>query len=89
MRRAAHSRCSLCGLAGMAGMLALLLAPAAAGADDRHVGYYYPPPQTIETYKARAETLEDSDRGRRIGFVVELTQQLLSNPYAPDFAVFA
>jgi hypothetical protein len=60
----------------------------AAGA-DRHVGYYYPPPQTIETYQARAETLEDSNRSRRIGFVVELTQQMLSNPYAPEFAVFA
>jgi hypothetical protein len=60
-----------------------------AGAQDRHVGYYYPPPQTIETYEARAETLEDSNRTRRIGFVVELTQQMLSNPYAPEFAVFA
>jgi hypothetical protein len=60
-----------------------------AGAQDRHVGYYYPPPQTIETYEARAETLEDSNRTRRIGFVVELTQQMLSNPSAPEFAVFA
>jgi hypothetical protein len=75
-----------------AGALALAwvaFAPAPARADDRHVGYYYPPPQTIETYEARAETLEDSDRTRRVGFVVELTAQMLSNPYPPEFAVFA
>ena len=64
-------------------------APAPAGADDRHVGYYYPPPQTIEIYQARAETLQDSDRTRRVGFVVELTRQMLSKPYPPEFAVFA
>jgi hypothetical protein len=75
-----------------AGALALAwvsVASAPAGADDRHVGYYYPPPQTIETYEARAETLEDSDRTRRVGFIIELTQQMLSNPYPPEFAVFA
>jgi hypothetical protein len=84
--------CRSCSLSGLAGALALaggLLVSAPAGADDRHVGYYYPPPQTIETYQARADTLPDSDSTRRIGFVVELTQQMLSNPYAPDFAVFA
>lgn len=76
---------------GVVGALALAgaLLAAPASADDRHVGYYYPPPQTIETYEARAETLEDSNKTRRIGFVVELTQQMLSNPYAPEFAVFA
>ena len=60
-----------------------------AAADDRHVGYYYPPPQTIETYSARAETLVDSDRLRRIGFIVQLTRQMLERPYAPDHAFFA
>ena len=85
MRRADRS------ILGVAGVIALavLLVPAPARADDRHVGYYYPPPQTIETYEARADTLEDSNRTRRIGFVVELTQQMLSNPYAPEFALFA
>jgi hypothetical protein len=75
-----------------AGALALacgLFLPVSAGADDRHIGYYYPPPQTIETYEARAETLEDSNRTRRVGFIIELTQQMLSNPYPPEFAVFA
>jgi hypothetical protein len=56
---------------------------------DRHVGYYYPLPQTIETYQARGETLPDSDRIRRVGFVVELTRQMLDKPYPPEFVVFA
>jgi len=61
----------------------------AAAAEDRHAGYYYPPPQTIETYRARTETLADSDRTRRVGFVVELTREMLHKPYPPDYVVFA
>lgn len=87
-QRATDRRCILGGVAGTLA-LAILLMPALAGAGDRHAGYYYPPPQTIETYHARADTLEDSDRTRRIGFVIQLTQQMLSNPYPPEFAVFA
>jgi hypothetical protein len=57
--------------------------------DDRHAGYYYPEPQTTETYTARVVTLPDSDRVRRIGFVTGLTQQLLTAPYPPDYAIYA
>jgi hypothetical protein len=91
-QRSGRFRCHP-GTAGVLALAALLLmgAPAAAQdrPDDRHVGYYYPPPQTVETYQARADTLEDSDRTRRIGFVIELTAQMLNNPYPPEFAVFA
>lgn len=77
-------------LALMLGLLgASLTEPRVGQADDRHVGYYYPPPQTTEVYQARAETLPDSDRTRRVGFVVQLTKQMLDNPYPPEFAVFA
>jgi hypothetical protein len=69
--------------------LAILGSVGAAAAEDRHAGYYYPPPQTIETYQARTETLADSGKTRRIGFVVQLTRQMLHNPYPPDYAVFA
>ncbi|MDX1540876.1 MAG: molybdopterin-guanine dinucleotide biosynthesis protein A [Geminicoccaceae bacterium] len=58
-------------------------------ADDRHSGYYYPEPSSEETYTARAQSLPDSDRTRRVAFVVELTQQMLKNPYPPDFVIFA
>jgi hypothetical protein len=74
--------------------LALLVAaPAAAPAaqtapDDRHAGYYYPPPQSFETYKARTAPLADSDRRRRVGFSVELAARMLQHPYPPDFVLF-
>jgi len=70
--------------------LALFLAMAApAAADDRHAGYYYPEPAQTEIYRARAQTLPDSDKLRRIGFVVGFTQDLLDNAYPPPFAIFA
>jgi hypothetical protein len=56
---------------------------------ERQANYYYPQPQTREVYVSQATILSDSDRDRRIGFVIGLTQQMLSNPYPPTFAVFA
>lgn len=76
-------------------LLALVLgvaAPAQAqnesGDGDRHAGYYYPETVTTETYPARAEVLVDSSRRQRVGFVVELTQQMIKNPYPPQFVIF-
>jgi len=66
-----------------------LTASAQETADDRYVGYYYPEPQSSETYAARVVTLADSDRVRRLGFVTGLTKQLLTAPYPPDYAVYA
>jgi len=63
--------------------------PALAQEDDRHVGYYYPEPQTSETYTARVTMLPDSDRNRRIAFVTGLTKQMLAGQYEPSYAVFA
>ena len=73
------------------GLAALILAcPAAdAASEDRHAGYYYPIPATSEVYSARAVTLPDSSRKRRILFVTELTNQMLNNAYPPPVAVFA
>lgn len=59
-----------------------------ASAADRHEGYYYPPLTSQETYTARAVTLPDSARTRRIGFVVGLTKQQHEKAYAPEVAVF-
>ena len=75
-------------------VLLLAAAPAIAqeeGGDDgdRHAGYYYPEPQTEETYEARAVTLPDSDRARRLAFVTLLTQQQLMAPYPPSLAMYA
>lgn len=56
---------------------------------DRHAGYYYPLPQSRETYKAKALTLPESNRLRRIGFVTAMTAGMMANNYAPPFAIFA
>lgn len=59
-----------------------------AAAEDRHAGYYYPEPQSIETYISRAQVLSIAERRQRIGFVVGFTQAMLARPYAPPFAIF-
>lgn len=73
----------------VAALLGALLLCEPAAARDRHAGYYYPEPQTHEEYVARAVTLADSNRTRRIGFVTQLTNELLTKPYPPQFVIFA
>lgn len=72
----------------LSALLAVAAPHAAAQKTDRHAGYYYPAPTSVETYTARAKTFEDSDRKRRIFFVTELTNQMMQNPYPPPFAIF-
>ncbi len=77
-------------VAGLAWVVVLAVAAPPAGADEEHhAGYYYPQPQTVETYEARATTLPDVGRSHRLGFVTALTNQMLSIPYPPQFAIFA
>lgn len=56
---------------------------------DRHIGYYYPQPGSREVYEARTVALGEATRKRRIVFVTELTNQMMSNPYPPPVAIFA
>ncbi len=74
---------------GAAILLLVLTASAAARADDRHAGYYYPEPETTEVYEARAGTLPQAGRTLRIGFVTGITTQNASRPYPPQAAIFA
>lgn len=60
-----------------------------AAAQDRHEGYYYPEITSVESYPARARTLPDSDRTRRIGFIVGVTRQQLAQDYPPEVAIYA
>ncbi len=60
-----------------------------ASAEDRHAGYYYPPLTSEETYAARAATLSDANRELRVQFIVNLTQQMLAKPFAPDYIIYA
>ena len=57
--------------------------------EDRHAGYYYPKLNSQEVYTARAATLANASRKRRIVFVTELVNQMMSNPYPPPFAIYA
>jgi hypothetical protein len=68
-------------------LLVVLSAPAAA--QDRHAGYYYPVPKSEETYTARARTLPDSDRDRRLGFVVGFMAELARDPAPQRYTIFA
>lgn len=56
---------------------------------DRHAGYYYPEPETTETYIAGATRLVGATRRRRLGFVTALAAEMQSRPYPPDYAIFA
>lgn len=57
--------------------------------EERHSDYYYPAPKSFETYDARARALPDSDRDRRIGFIVAFNRELAGDPYPQRFAIFA
>ena len=72
--------------------LSLVLAaavPVPVGAEDRHAGYYYPEVTSTEIYHSRAETLPDSDRSRRVGFVTGVTAGQTERPYYPITAMYA
>lgn len=64
-------------------------AAAAAAAEDRYIGYYYPPPESEETYGPRVRTLPNATERTRIAFLTGLTNQMLGNGYAPPFMIFA
>ena len=57
--------------------------------ESRHERYYYPPLTSTETYAARARTLTDSDKQRRLGFVAIMLEQQRELGYSPPFVLFA
>jgi len=61
---------------------------AAQDKPDRYVGYYYPKPATIETYKARAAVLPGANRKRRIAFIVAVVNEQLKRPYPLPYSLF-
>ena len=61
----------------------------AAKSADRHANYYYPPPEQIEIYKARAKAFTDATPARRVGFVTAITLERLKRPYPPSTVFFA
>ncbi len=87
----ARRKCAVVRAAAFAAVLFAggALAGGPARAEDRHAGYYYPPPATSEVYVSRALPLAEAGRNSRLAFVIGLTQQMMSRPYAPTFAIFA
>jgi hypothetical protein len=73
----------------LAGGLLGLIALRPVWAEDPQIGYYYPKPQTVEHYRARVATLPESDRNRRLAFVIGLSKANDSKPYPPTYIVFA
>lgn len=78
-------------------LLLSMLMPASAGQtvapeprdSDRHQLYYFPEVTSSEMYHSQINTLPDSDRNRRIGFVTGVTAGQTERPYAPITAMFA
>ncbi len=69
--------------------LGLVLAPIPVVAKDSHVGYYYPEPQSTETYISRLSVLADASKRSRIGFTVGLNAKQIKRSYAPGYHIFA
>lgn len=62
--------------------------PAAAAADDKYVGYYYPKPNSTETYQSAMQTIAGVDRPQRVQFVTVVSQGTIQSTYRVPYAVF-
>ncbi|MDX1739045.1 MAG: molybdopterin-guanine dinucleotide biosynthesis protein A [Alphaproteobacteria bacterium] len=56
---------------------------------DRHSGYYYTENMTYEVYSGRTKPHSEATENSRLAFVSALTKQGMSNPYPPDYVIFA
>ncbi len=68
--------------------IVMTLAPAAI-AKDNHAGYYYPEPQSHETYLSRQPILPGASKRSRVGFTVGLNAKQLKRSYPPSYHIFA
>jgi hypothetical protein len=64
-------------------------ATAAAQTGDRLAGYYYPTPNSTETYESQLQTIAGTERAQRIQFTTVVSQGTLQSPYRVPYAVFA
>lgn len=84
-----HCRCAVAVLAAVLLFGATAVFPTPSHAlEDRHAGYYYPKPEQIEEYDARARRMAGTSRRTRIGFVVGIVDQILKRPFPPPASVF-
>ena len=60
-----------------------------AAAEDRYIGYYYPKPNSTETYESAMQTIAGVDRPQRVQFVTVVSQGTIQAAYRVPYAVFA
>lgn len=60
-----------------------------AYAFDAHAGYYYPEPQTRETYVSKLEPAPDTSKRSRAAFVIGLAAQQEEKGVRPGYHLFA
>lgn len=70
-------------------LLFLCLSCAAAAAQERHVGYYYPEITSEEQFARVIVAPAPTDRDLRVTFVTGLTRAQLDAPESPRFVFFA
>ena len=58
-------------------------------ADDSHAGYYYPDPQTSETYVSSLNVMPSMNKRSRVGFLIGLNKQQMDRAYPPPYHIFA
>ena len=67
-------------------------APAApakpAAAEDRYIGYYYPKPNSTETYESAMQAIAGVDRPQRVQFVTVVSQGTIQSSYRVPYSVF-
>ncbi|MDD9909999.1 MAG: hypothetical protein OXR62_09935 [Ahrensia sp.] len=68
---------------------AMMTAAAWAQGTDRHVGIYYPEPQTSELYFSPYPLLQGASKRSRVGFTVGLNAIQMKRGYAPTYHLFA
>jgi len=69
--------------------LILLMFPLSAYAEDRRVGYYYPPITSEEVFDRTLAKAPKAIGAVRTAFVTELTKSQMKSPSKPRIAVFA
>lgn len=62
---------------------------ASASDRDRHSGYYYPEPQSVEIYDSPLSPMRSANKRTRIGFTVGLNAQQLKRAFPPGYHIFA
>ena len=73
----------------LVGLLCLPAVLAAQDADDRYVGYYYPPITSEEVFERKVRVAPSVGRAVRVDFINTITDAQLKDEATPRFVFFA